>query len=150
MSPFFVLLTVAIGVVVLLVVLQRKAEKQRLARFEKRGTRSFDQWYEQYYESESDPIDKLTVRLVLEAFGEAFDVEPTRLRPSDRLVEELSLDIPGALDDAWDVVDAILAHKLNMSVKWDARWQKLDDVIHGIIEQQIVAHKSRTFENRSR
>ncbi len=97
---------------------------------------SFEDWYERFYGT-SNSLDKDVVRQILNAFGDAFDVESTRLLPSDRLKEELSIVHPLLLDDSWDCLTALLSHSFNRTLYWKKEWRTVDDAIRGLSEQVL-------------
>jgi hypothetical protein len=114
--------------------LQYLSDRSRAGRFKARNAPTFDQWYEQYY-GEAKNLCKSNVERVVRVFGEALGVEPTRLMPSDRLIDEYSINHPLVLDDVWDVVDAMLSHEFRRDIKWRSEWATLDDVIRGVCTQ---------------
>jgi hypothetical protein len=135
MIPYGALLAVAVSAGLLWLFLQYRAERQRASLFDSRDAPDFDAWYERYYANESNPPNKAFVEKTLDAFGDAFGIEPTRFRPSDRIEGELRLKGVMSLDDAWETVDALLAGRFDRSFDWSEEWRTLDNVIRGLAIQ---------------
>lgn len=115
--------------------IQFGADRRRASAFDDRDAMAFDDWYERFYANKHDAPDKTFVRATMNAFGTAFGVVPTRLRPRDRISHELRLQCKLGLDDAWDALDALLANRFDESFEWSREWLTIDDVIRGLARQ---------------
>lgn len=133
--PHGALLATGVVVGLLWLVLQVRADHQRTARFATRDAPAFDVWFEQHYGPSAGDLDKRTIHAILDTFGEAFGVSPTRLQPEDRLEVELRLNGNLSLDDVWETLDALLASRFGRSFQWSKKWRSVDDVIRGLAEQ---------------
>ena len=135
MSTYTLIFAVACFVGLLWFMLQLKADNDRSKQFSLRSLHSFDDWYVKYYKGSEDTVTKRDAQIILESFGEVCGVEPTRLKPADRIEDELSLHGLTTLDDTWETVDALLSSTLGLSVEWSTSWKTLDDIIRGICVQ---------------
>jgi hypothetical protein len=115
-------------------VFQKLADNKRAKSINLRPRLPFEEWYDHFYGATSS-LDKSDVQNILDSFGEAFGIDGTRIRPTDRLVEDLSHHHPLLLDDVWDCVDGLLAHRFRKHLRWKKDWKTVDDVIRGFCEQ---------------
>lgn len=101
---WLVTLAVAIALGALLVYLGHRAHVERRERFEHREALPFDVWFEQYYGG-TDVSQELAKEL-LELLADDIGVAPTKIRPSDKIVEDLSYKhLWYSVDDGLDGFD---------------------------------------------
>jgi len=83
------------------------ARMRRKARLSRREALSLDVWIARFY-SKTDVSPK-AVEITLNAFGEAYGIEPTRLRPTDRIDDDLRDSLCGLFPDSeLDVVEVFI------------------------------------------
>src|SRR5690606_18756304 len=95
---------------------------------------SFEQWYSQHYSNE--PLPKEQVRTVLLLLGRLLHVEPTRLYPTDRLGEELSIRHWWVLDETHTLLEESFKDLVN-DKEFHLLGGTVDDVIRQVVNYDL-------------
>ena len=111
-----------------------RAHRARKSRFESREALGLSRWMTQFY---PDRIEYTgVIRGVLRAFGEALDIDGTKLRPTDRFGKELALrgfPLDDTLESAIDEVARIVRTTSGDEWRPSKRTRTLHDLIEDVL-----------------
>jgi hypothetical protein len=130
-----ILATLAIAVCIACAAAQLLAPKFRRHKFRDRDSCTRQEWYERY--CKDDSVQFHLVDEVLRVFGEAYELDPTLLRPDDRFSRELKMN-PLILDDSVSALDGLLTKRFGPDVAKDQTWTSVRDVIHGVAKYEAT------------
>jgi hypothetical protein len=117
--------------------------------FRERSVMSFEDWYKLFYRDSGYPPG--LVKCILGLYARELGVDPTQLRPSDRLEVELSFRtiLNKCFCDSFveNVFEELVADTGLEQLRFDPSWRTLDDFLRGIVTQ-VVGPREMVGETR--
>jgi len=117
------------------------AERNRRSRFSSRSVPKFGDWYRQYYGKDGN-LPAHAVEAVVVEIARSIGIQPTQLRPADRIDRELAIPEAKPLDDSIEIIESNICDKFDMKFDFPDDWQTLDDIIRGVVP--IIQSNLRT------
>lgn len=112
----------------------KRAEREFQLRLNNRMAYSDREWADRYIPREyrGSTADIIAIRNLV---GRSIGVDPGKLRPTDSIFHDLSINKWYILDDTWNGILEEFRDLFKTEVKWNQEWRSLADFLFGVLQQ---------------